>query len=98
MIHESIESTSDDVESDESEARDFESYSFKIRLIQAQIRSKNSKSSASIPTRRSNQILNVETSVIHHNTVMFTNSTDHTVFHAVGNVIPCDKETYVEDL
>ena len=47
---------------------------------------------------RSNQILNVETSVIHYNTVMFADSTDHTVFRAVGNVIPGDKETYVEDL
>ena len=47
---------------------------------------------------RSDQILNVEASVIHYNTVMFTNSTDHTVFRPVGNVIPCDKEMYVEDL
>ena len=29
---------------------------------------------------------------------MFTDSTDHTVFRAVGNVVPGDKETYVKDL
>ena len=29
---------------------------------------------------------------------MFTDSTDHTVFRAVDNVIPFDKETYVKDL
>jgi hypothetical protein len=29
---------------------------------------------------------------------MCTDSTDHTVFRAFGNVIPGDKETYVEDL
>jgi len=47
---------------------------------------------------RSDQILNVETSVIHDNTVMSTDSADHTVFCAVGNVIPSDKETYVKNL
>jgi hypothetical protein len=47
---------------------------------------------------RSNQILNVKTSVIHYNTVMCTNSTDHTVFRAFGNVIPGDKETDIKDL
>jgi hypothetical protein len=47
---------------------------------------------------RSNQILNVDASVIHYNTVMFAHSTDYTVFHAVGNVVPGDKETYVKDL
>jgi hypothetical protein len=29
---------------------------------------------------------------------MCTDSTNHTVFHAFGNIIPSDKETYVEDL
>jgi hypothetical protein len=47
---------------------------------------------------RSNQILNVETSVIHYNTVMFADSNDHTVFRAFGNVIPSDKEAYVKNL
>jgi hypothetical protein len=47
---------------------------------------------------RFNQILNVETSIIHYNTVMCTDSTDHTVFCAFGNVIPSDEETYVKDL
>jgi hypothetical protein len=41
---------------------------------------------------RSNQILNVETSVIDYNTVMSTDSTNHTVFRAVGNVISGDKD------
>ena len=47
---------------------------------------------------RSDQILNVKASVIHYNTVMFADSTDHTVFRAVGNVIPGNKETYIKDL
>jgi hypothetical protein len=55
-------------------------------------------STLSIFNFRSNQVLNVETTVIHHNTVMCTDSTDHTVFRAFGNVIPGDKEAYVKDL
>jgi hypothetical protein len=46
---------------------------------------------------RSNQILDVETSVIHYNTIMSTDSANLTVFRVVG-VISGDEETYVKDL
>jgi hypothetical protein len=47
---------------------------------------------------RSDQILNVKASVIHYNTVIFADSTDHAVFCTVSNVIPGNKETYIKDL
>jgi hypothetical protein len=47
---------------------------------------------------RSKQILNIETSIIHHNTVVCTDGADHTLFRAFGNVVPGHKELYVKDL